>query len=216
MLEALLGHIDRIYGLGLEVRIEEYLIDRETCLELSGDATERTLVIQPSEPNDEIQVGVYLGDAVLSRLNELGSSAVLIPHHLGLICTAIEEVSHFAYLFWNANRGKQVTQLELEIQGEVDKFITAVLLAARENQGRVPGEMVDLLFGDFELREGLDATECARYRVASSFARTYCRSLFRRFLREARLKELLIELRYFYRLSQKGKIEHIHRAVYTA
>jgi hypothetical protein len=198
------------------VSIKEFLIGRDTCRRLVGEAAGSTVIVQQTELGEEIQVGVYLGEEVLSHLEEIELSNDMSSEGLNLLCTAIEEVSHFAYLWWNARRGKPVTQLELELQGEVDKFITAVLLSARQNSGRVSREILDQLFGGFELREGLDESSRARYRAASSFARNYCCTLVRRFLRQARLADLLVDLREFYRLSQGGKIGHIHRAVYTS
>ncbi|MFQ5791551.1 MAG: hypothetical protein ACE5JI_13855, partial [Acidobacteriota bacterium] len=119
----------------------------------------------------------------------------------------------FAYLLWNASREKSVTQLELELQGEVDKFITLALLLARQNRGLVPSHLLDHLFSDYELREGLDPSRRERYRAANSLARSYCSTLVRRFLSRASLPELLTDLRHFYRLSLSGKVGHIYRAV---
>lgn len=211
MLESLLEYLDRIYDLELEVRIGEFLIGRDTCRRLVGETTEGAVLVQQAD-GEELQVGVYIGEKTLSRLSELESSSRFSYEYLGLLCTAVEEVSHFAYLFWNASRGKPVTRLELELQGEVDKFITAILLCARRNHGRIPLDLFDHLFGGFEIQKGVGAAERARYRAASSFARNYCWTLLRRYLRDARLADLLVELRQFYRLTQGGKIEHIQRA----
>ena len=38
----------------------------------------------------------------------------------------------------------------------------------------------------------------------------------RRFLSQSRVADLLAELRYFYRLTQRGKIGHIYQTVYAA
>ncbi len=196
------------------MRIEEFLIGRDTCRRLAGDPTDGAVLVQQADDR-ELQVGVYIGEDTLSRLNELEGASHFTSEYLGLLCTVVEEVSHFAYLFWNASRGKPVTQLELELQGEVDKFITAVLLCARRNHGRVPPALFDQLFGGFETRKEIGAADRARYQEASSFARNYCRSLLRRYLRNARMVDLFAELRQFYRLTQGGKIEHIQRTVYS-
>ncbi len=216
MLETLLRHIDRIYDLDLDVNIEEFLISRETCLRLAGEPADAVVLVTQDGERADLQVGLYLNEETLSRLNRLKLTSALTVEDFAVLCTAIEEVSHLAYLLWNAGRGKQVTPLELELQGEVDKFITAMLLLARQNRGRVPADLLDRLFGSFELREGLDESHRARYLAASSFARNYCSSLVRRFLRHSRLSDLLEDLRLFYRLSQCGKIGHISRVVYAS
>ena len=217
MLASLLSQLDRIYDLELEVRIEEFLISREVCQNLAGDcATGSTVVVHQGREDEEIELGVYIGEETLARLNELDLSSGVASEHFPALCIAIEEVSHFAYLMWNANRDKSVTQLELELQAEVDKFVTSALLLARKNRELVPADLMDRLFGDFVLRDGLDFSRRERYLTASSFARTYCSFLVRRFLRGPRVADLLAELRHFYRLTQRGKIGHIYRTIYAS
>src|SRR3990172_5467595 len=217
MLASLLSQLDRIYDLELEVRIEEFLISREVCQNLAGDcATGSTVVVHQGREDEEIELGVYIGEETLARLNELDLSSGVASEHFPALCIAIEEVSHFAYLMWNANRDKSVTQLELELQAEVDKFVTSALLLARKTRELVPADLMDRLFGDFVLRDGLDFSRRERYLTATSFARTYCSFLVRRFLRGPRVADLLAELRHFYRLTQRGKIGHIYRTVYAS
>lgn len=217
MLDTLLTQIDRIYDLELGVNIEEFLISRELCQRLAGeDATASAVVVHQGDEQEEIRLGVYIGEDTLSRLSELDLDTAMAAEQFSVLCTAIEEVSHFAYLCWNANQDKTVTQLELELQAEVDKFVTSALLIAGRNGGLMPTSLLGDLFGDFDLRDGLDSSQRHRYLTASSFARSYCSSLMRRFLRQSRLADLLADLRHFYRLTQGGKIGHIYRAVYTA
>jgi hypothetical protein len=87
---------------------------------------------------------------------------------------------------------------------------------ASENGGLIPAELLDRLFDDFDLRDGLDDSRRERYLTASSFARSYCFFLMRRFLRHSRVADLLAELRHFYRLTQRGKIGRIYQTVYAA
>jgi len=216
MLGSILQQLDRIYGLDLRLDIEQFVISREDGHRLAGEsAPPSALLVQEGEPG-EIQVGLYIGEEALSRLSESDPATSLNCENFASFCTVTEEVSHFAYLTWNAAQGKSVTQLELEIQAEVDKFITTALLLARQNQGLVPVALLDRLFSDFRLRDDLDPAERERYRVASVFARSYCASLVRRFIRPARLAEMLAELRRFYRLSQPGKIGHIHWTAFAS
>ena len=217
MLANLLSQLDRIYDLELGVEIEQFLISREMCQSLAGDgAVGGTVVVHQGQDDEAIGLGVYIGEETLARLDDLDLSTGVAAEHFAALCIAIEEVSHFAYLMWNANRDKSVTQLELELQAEVDKFVTSALLLARENGGRIPMELLDRLFEDFDLRDGLDPHRRERYLTASSFARSYCSFLMRRFLRRSRLADLLAELRHFYRLTQRGKIGHIYQTVYAA
>ncbi len=216
MLATILAQIDRIYDLELEVEIDEFMISRELCQSVVGNKADGSAVVVHQGEEETIQLGVYIGEDTLTRLRDVDLSTGVESEHVPALCTAIEEVSHFAYLMWNAHRDKSVTQLELELQAEVAKFVTSALLLARRNRGLIPADLLDRLFGDFELRDGLDGARRERYLTASSFARTYCSFLVRRFLRESRVADLLAELRYFYRLTQRGKIGHIYRTAYAA
>ncbi len=217
MLGRLFRQIDRIYDLDLGVNIEDFLISQETCRLLSGQAASSAVVVRQDGEGEELQLGVYIGEETLSRLRDMEEGEQrLEPQNLEAVFTAIEEVSHFAYLLWNAHRDKKVTQLELELQGEVDKFVTSTLWMARQNAGLVPADWIDTLFERFVLRDGLDRSERERYRAASAFARSYCSVLLKRFLRPARVDDLLADLRRFYRLTQGGKIRHIYRAALTS
>ena len=51
-----------------------------------------------------------------------------VRERLSGFCAAAEGVSHFLYLAHRAGQGGQVSQLELEAQGELDKYLSVVLL----------------------------------------------------------------------------------------
>jgi len=57
--------------------------------------------------------------------------------------------------------------------------------------------------------------ELARYRDATSFAGRYCRSLESRFAQDRLAREMVHELRNFYRLPQPAKVSHIQGAFFS-
>lgn len=215
MLSSILQHIDRIYDLELGLDIHDFLVDAETCARLGHSSARASVLVREHHARDELELGVYIGDAELERLSKIDLTAHIHPGSFELLVTAIEEVSHFAYLSFCASREKRVTQLELELQAEVDKFITATLLVASQNRGRVPTGFLDRLFGDFEVRSDLDAGTHERYAAAASFASRYCSYVVQDSLGHSSLRALLPELRSFYRMTQGGKIGRIHNVVYT-
>ena len=81
----------------------------------------RTLVTQKG---DDVSLGVVLEDSVRARLAAADPRVHLDRGNLDPFCVAAEEVSHFVYLFFCARATRQVTQLELELQGEVDKYLS--------------------------------------------------------------------------------------------
>ncbi len=58
------------------------------------------------------------------------------------IWTALEGVSHFVYLAWNAGHDKPVSLLELEMQAEVDKYVGSYWLMRRQLPGSLSGGAV--------------------------------------------------------------------------
>ena len=75
-------------------------------------------------------------------------------------------------------------------------------------------DILDRMFGDFEIRPGLDSERRERYAAASSLASRYCSYLQASLRNGDRLAPILPELRRFYRMSQPGKIRRIHHLVY--
>lgn len=216
MLSSILRHIDRVYDLELDVDISDFLLTRDMCAELGHDGARASVLVREHGAQDEIELGVYIDEPELDALSELDLTRDIHPKSFELLVTVIEEVSHFAYLMFSASREKRVSQFELELQAEVDKFITASLLFASTNGGRVPANVLDCLFGDFEVRSDLEATESDRYQAAASLASRYCSYVVQTSLGHRSLFTLLPELRSFYRLTQRGKIGRIHNAVFAA
>jgi hypothetical protein len=216
MLESILTHIDRVYGLELEVDIRDFLITGEVCAHFGADPRHSKVLVRQDKRGGELELGVYIDEEKLDRLREIDLSARMTSESFETLATAIEEVSHFAYLLFSASRERFVTELELELQAEVDKFVTATLLLASRNRGRVPKDLLDRLFGDFEVRAEIDGGRRERYEAASSLASRYCSYFVQTELSRGRFAKLLPELRSFYRLSQRGKIGRIQHLVYTA
>jgi hypothetical protein len=216
MLDSILHHIDRVYVLDLNVDIRDFLVSRETCAKLGADPSRGSVLVKEAG-DEEISLGVYIGEEDLKRLTEVDLASSPMPaSSFELLLLAIEEVSHFAYLAFSASRERRVTELELELQAEVDKFVTFALLHASSHRGRVPKDLLDRMFSDFTLRPGLDSERRERYAAASSLASRYCSYVVQSALeRDCGLAPLLAELRSFYRLGQRGKIGRIHEVVFN-
>jgi len=214
MLDSILHHIDRVYVLDLNVDIRDFLVNRETCARLGADPSRGSVLVK-QHADQEIEIGLYIGEEDLERLTDIDlASSPMSASSFELLLLCIEEVSHFAYLAFSASRAKPVTELELELQAEVDKFVTFALLHASRNRGRVPRNLLDRMFSDFAVRPELDSERRERYTAASSLASRYCSYVVQSALeRDCGLAPLLAELRSFYRMSQRGKIGRIHHVV---
>jgi hypothetical protein len=113
----------------------------------------------------------------------------------------LEGVSHFVYIVERARTGLPSTQLELELQAEVDKFVLLALeiqafgSTEADSLHRLLYERVSYLHP-----EGSEAGE--RYRLANQLAARFVRRVVSTDQRELRLQLL----RRFYRSGQTEKI----------
>ena len=197
--------LEAFYTLDPEAPVTEYLVTPGEVSHLSGEGS-RTLVAQEG---DEVSVGVVLNEAIGTHLRESDPRERLDSSNLGSFSTLTEEVSHFLYLLFRARSERQVTQLELELQAEVDKYLTALFFLSLQNEGAVSTRLRHLLFRRYRLAEGLSAESAERYHEASRLANRYCGWLEARYLRSHRLPDLAREARRFWRLGQREKLETI-------
>jgi hypothetical protein len=197
--------LESLYGLHHEAPVTDFLIAEGESGTYPGDGS-RTLV---SEDARGVALGVVLDDAVARKLADADPRVRLDGSNLGPFCALTEEVSHFVYLLFCAQAARSVTELELELQGEVDKYLSAAFLLSLQNEGAVSASLRRLLFREYRLVEGLSAARAERYRVASDLAWRYCGFLEQRFLRPGHLEDLAREARRFYRLGQREKLEKI-------
>jgi hypothetical protein len=199
--------IESLYALPPEAPVSEFLVPQAAARQLPGGGS-RTLVAQHG---DEVSVGVVLEDSVGASLEQADPRERIDDRNLGSFTTLTEEVSHFLYLLYRARSDRQVTQLELELQGEVDKYLCVAFLLSQQNEGAVSRHLRELLFRRYRLAAGLSAEQQERYHAASSLAYRYCGWLEGRFLRRpAGIADLAREARRFYRLGQREKLERIH------
>src|SRR6185437_956163 len=164
---------------------------------------EQLSVVQPAASEDgEVGVSLYLDPALLERLRRADPIASLHVGNVADYWTALEGVSHFLYLAWNAGHDKPVSLLELEMQAEVDKYVASYWLMRRQFPDRFPAELLRLLFERTRIDPRLAAGREDLYREASRYAQKFCRRL-EDSLRRARGSpaEVLAELRRFYRLT---------------
>lgn len=198
--------LESLYALDDAPPVSEFLIPEEEARRYPGGGS-RTLV---SQRGDSVSLGVVLEGGVHETLARSDPRARLDTFNLGPFCTLAEEVSHFLYLMFCARAERSVTELELELQGELDKYLSAVFVLSLQNEGAVSSQLRQLLFRGYRLREGLSAESAERYRAASELAWRYSGYLEACFLRRSRLPELARESRRFYRLGQREKLEKIH------
>jgi hypothetical protein len=215
LLRSLQNLLADFYGLELAADVSDYLVTDPLALKClqadSQPSPDETLLIGIGE--DQLEVALYLNQALLVRLSAADPIGDLGRSNLDDFCKVLEGVSHFVYLAWNAAKDKCVTRLELELQSEVDKYVsTRLLLESQISRGVGRSRLCDVLFGAVRYRDGLSADEAARYRHANSMVGRYCSTLEQRFPASLSTSAMMEELRVFYRMSQPDKFSHMHAA----
>jgi hypothetical protein len=183
--------LERLYQL-------DRLADVDDFLEEAADGQRETLLVR------EAADGVV---EMALRVPRLGAKAIDLARDADLdpLCQIIEGVSHFVYLSHRAHADREATQLELELQAEVDKF---VVLAAwlGEPDTVASATLRRRLYEDVSYAQD-DSTEHGdRYRLANDRAHAFVRRLERDYVKARRWGEMRSALRRFYRVGQEEKL----------
>jgi hypothetical protein len=170
------------------------------------DARERLLV---RTTEDGLELALELPAAAMEASE---------PYDLDRMCQIVEGVSHFVLIAERARRALPTTQLELELQAEIDKLVVladldpdADAIDPRAHLPRVR-ELQTRLFGAVRFLHPVGSVCGDRYRMANRLAAGYARSLESRFIRQRRLADLRAELRQFYRHGQAAKLSLVRAA----
>ncbi|MGI9286202.1 MAG: hypothetical protein ACR2P1_12510 [Pseudomonadales bacterium] len=211
MISELQNHLSDIYKVDPGYDVADFLItDPRVAGALGGDGllanTEETVLLQ--EDSDGLAISVFLDSELLTRLQAHDPLRLLTANQLKDLWTVLEGISHFSYLAWSARKNRRVSLLELEMQAEIDKFVSALFLAVDQEDSELVDNMHHRLFDEIDFHNDLDDDQRERYAVANAYAARFCHGLRNRIANDSDLG--LQELRRYYRMSQCDKISHIH------
>ena len=207
--------IGGIYDVPLAHDVYDFLVTDRGRLPAAvrAGASDEQLIVAADADADAVGVSLYLDPGLLARLKAADPMRALHEGNVQDYCTALEGVSHFVYFAWNTGHDKAVSLHELELQAEIDKYVTSYWLLRRQLPARFPAELRRLLFERTRVDPTLAAGRVELYRSASRYAEKFCRHLERSLSAPGRDSEqqVLAELRRFYRLSDARKLAHIER-----
>lgn len=201
--------LETLYRVDTGVTVDDFVID-EAVREAFAPTRRPREQLLVAEADGEMSLALFVDPRALANLATHDPAHRLGDHNLGDFLLAIEGVSHFIYAVWCAQAERPVTQLELELQAEVDKYVTCLLTtetAAAQSQ-----TLRHRLFADAEYEPDLDADERDRYRAANDNAHRYAAWLEQTYVAPGRIPEMLGELRRFYRQGLAAKLATIARA----
>ena len=149
MLRGLQGLLARIYDAPAAHDVHDFLVT--DALHAAGAGRTRAAAVHRraallAEGADGLELSLYVDAEVLRRLATRCPLHALDERNLADYCTALEGVSHFHYVVWNADSTREISLLELELQAEVDKYASALSLLLAQREGRFPAELFHRLF----------------------------------------------------------------------
>jgi hypothetical protein len=213
--------LETLYRIETHLDIRHYIVsEQERCRSLArgsapghpGNERRPREQLLVSHADGELSLGLYLDAQALANLERHDPGRELGAHNFDDFCLAVEGVSHFIYVAQCAAADRAVTALELELQAEVDKFVSCVLL--HHEAVRHARRLRAWLFDDVSYANDLGEVERSRYQAANREARQYAGALERRYLCGAgagAVTGMVSELRHFYRLPLEAKLGHIAR-----
>jgi len=176
--------LESIYRLEEQPSVEEFLLKQEA-------GVRSQLILQ--KDSDGYSIGIQIGIEILNNIESQGLSAVSLQD----FCTAAEEISHFTYLYWTISNHRPVSLLDIELQGEIDKFVLASIYFSNDT-------LFSKLFEGYSMEEGLSAEERLRYEEAHRLGKKFCFALLKGF-------QELKDLRCFYRLNSSERLSLVER-----
>ena len=174
--------LSRLYALEGDDDVRDFI-------EPAGAGERETLLVRQSEEG---------GLEIALRLAPLTDA-------LDGFCQLIEGVSHFVYVAHRAEVERETTQLELEIQAEVDKYVvlahgvSGLSAASSERLRRRLYEGVSYVHD-----EGTHEGE--RYRVANGAAHRFTERIERKYVGTSRVLAMREELRAFFEMGLEEKL----------
>jgi hypothetical protein len=201
--------LETLYRFDTGVTIDDFVVGADVRDDLVQARRPREQLLV-CEGDGEMALALFVDPDAIANLHRNDPAHRLDDTNLGDFLLAVEGVSHFLYAIWCARQHRAVTQLELELQAEIDKYVTCLLTTEPETD--VSATLRRRLFADCVYEDDLDHEEHARYRAANDNAHRYAAWLETTFLGRRRIPEMLGELRRFYRLPLAEKLGQIARA----
>jgi len=213
LLTQLQSQIAGLYAAPIPYDVYQFLItDRDTAAALTpaGAATDNRERLLVRDSESDLELSLFIDAELLAALIDDDPTVSLHDGNLDGFLIALEGVSHLQYLIFHAGQQQPVSLLELELQAEVDKYVTsAELISTQQRNGHVPSALHARLFEDVRFDGALPPEAQSRYVAANRLAARYCHALRRRYPGHHHQKSFVRELRDFYRMGEHQKVRHI-------
>jgi hypothetical protein len=201
--------LESLYRITTDVHVGDFMVDAGGRDALAPDRRPREQLLL-HEAEGEVALGLFIDPEAVANLVANDPGAALDARNFGDFVLAIEGVSHFVLAAWCAAHERAVSALELELQAEVDKYVTCLLATGPSTD--TSAALRHRLYRDVAWEPDLDADERDRYRAANDNAHRYAAWLEQEFVARRRIPDMLAALRRFYRQPLARKLAVIAQA----
>ena len=210
-MKPVIKQIDRalkdLYLLSTPFNAEDFLLARpiQSPSIIANAHLRGALYVRPD--SEELSLGIYLSPKISKELKRFfrWQKRDWTHSQLEAFTVATEEVTHFQYLLSRAQRKCSVTQFELELQAEVDKFVLSFFAGEVQSIDRF-SSLLERLFIKFRLSDTLSPEERDRYLEANRISFRFIKQLETLLASPSSNASALKKLRSFYHSSVSEKI----------
>jgi hypothetical protein len=133
--------LSMLYGFSLFSTVKNHFVSKEQLKTYLGSGIEDVpeyqsragVFIYKDHGIEDIFIGVHVDEKLQSHLEDDSPLKSVHLDNLDSYWVLIEEVSHFHLIINRLTRKKEVTKLELEWQGEIDKILVSSLTLMAQN-----------------------------------------------------------------------------------
>lgn len=168
---------------------------------LAPSQNQNSLIVRENPEGPEVLV--CLDEKILQKFSDIKLPQDFSLKNFADLSIVIEELSHFNTFCQKAMEDHPVSPLELEVQGEVDKFAMALDVLSERNEEALKHQFFEILFGQFMVGDWVNEKQRHVYEEAHQIARQFCRTVLERNLSASERRK---EFRKFFGLPRAEKL----------
>lgn len=127
--------VSRYYKFEPQAQAASHLLTSDELREvLDKEASERAGVYITNQGED-IFLGIHFDASIINAIQHQDPRVKLDSGNLDAFCMIIEEVSHFHLMLNRLQKGTDVSRVELESLGEIDKVLLSYIALAQQVNG---------------------------------------------------------------------------------
>jgi hypothetical protein len=166
------------------------------------------LLIVKSTEEEDVFLGVQFTALIHEYLKKFGGGAAVMTEKDFLsssLSIIIEELSHLVYAHYHLSQEHALSQLELEVQGEIDRFVAFCQMTEAQGFAVSSDDIHRWLFEKFEMQAHA-AAQTERYQEAHALSKKLCAVISINGVRGQATEELLQKI---FRLHGHEKLQFI-------